>query len=549
MASNYFEMGRALTGSYHAGLGMYKDRQLREEEAARQAEAHRIQMENARRQQRIAQETDDAFAAYNTLNTQGVVQAPGTGLSVPSAQAIAGGELSGLGSGERGIRDTAGMYQREMGRYPPPPRATPAPGAAPAPAGLPRYDAQAPVDFRPATELEQEQALGRISAAQRDVGGLRASTERQTKLKFDAGYKKYADTLITDMRELGPRAFIEKHGKALNANGKVDGYMTFDEKTGQIAVATKAGVEMMDPADVLAYQLGAYKLGNGKVEEGIALMTGASDRNSKRIADALSAGRDVLRTQVSAWKARHDVRQGDARLGIERDRADAYKQSLGTKGAFDGFPPEVASQLRAMNVAIAEETDPAKRAALEAQFARAYNIEAAKVGRLLPGSGGRGAGVSQKDVADAAIKLVENGSAKNITEADFMARQLYGLPVPDLRSTAAERARNENTGADGNAAAGITPPAAPARGLVPPAPSVTSRQQARAAAEAAEVETTAALRRQWQELAPTINLDALTPQQAREYVRQYRSVMDSADLAAIWRIAGRAQWLVGPGVR
>ncbi|MFA5567474.1 MAG: hypothetical protein WC972_02400 [Trueperaceae bacterium] len=439
MASNYFEMGRALTGSYHAGLGMYKDRQLREEEAARQAEAHRIQMENARRQQRIAQETDDAFAAYNTLNTQGVVQAPGTGLSVPSAQAIAGGELSGLGSGERGIRDTAGMYQREMGRYPPPPRATPAPGAAPAPAGLPRYDAQAPVDFRPATEIEQEQALGRVSAAQRDVAGLRASTERQTKLRKKDADGKFMTQLLADMKD--PSKFAQKYGARANKDGSVDGFLTFDPNKGQFVVATKEGVTELDQMDTILQVLAARELGEGNVDKGMELMLKATERTDARYDKEYNRALEVAKANMQLYFKGLEAKNDDARTA-------AYRAGIAARGKGEReVPPELLKQMNDIAVKLGDRNlPPAERAALTAQL-RAFQGQAAThLGKTL----GMPVPPNRDEDMKQAVELVKAGAAKTLSEAMLQIQSARSGVNPADEAVARLQQMNANAGAARN---------------------------------------------------------------------------------------------------
>ena len=429
--ANYFEMGRALTGSYHAGLATAKERQLREEAAARQAEEHDLRMQGLRRQRSLEQEQDTAFREFTGISQNGIVNAEGTGLSQPSAQFIASGN-AGFGAGERAVQEAAGMYQREMGRFAQAP-------AAPA-GGLPKYDATAPVTRRDATDIEQEQALGRVAAAQRDARGIRESGEKVKQLKFDEGYKTYADGLIKDMRDLGPKAFIGKHGAALNANGNVDGYMTFDEKSGKVAVATKNGIDLMDPADVLAYQLGAYKLGNGKVEQGIALMTGASDRNQKRITDALATARDVIKTQVGAWKAGEDVKNDAARTA-------AYRAGINARGGGKGereVPSELLKQMNDIAVKLGDpKLPPAERAALTAQL-RAFQGQAAThLGKTL----GMPVPPNRDEDMKQAVELVKAGAAPTVQAAMMQLQAARSGVNPADEAVARLQQMNANAGA------------------------------------------------------------------------------------------------------
>ena len=434
MATNYFDMGRAITGSYHAGLAMAKDRQLREEEAARQAEAHKIQMDAARRQQRIAGETDDAFAALNTLNTVGVAQAPGTGLSPQSVQAIAGGELRGLGSGEQGVRDTAGMFQREMGRYPPPPAAPGAPAT-----GLPRYDAQAPVDFRPATEIEQEQALGRVSAAQRDVAGLRASTERQTKLRKKDADGKFMTQLLADMKD--PSKFAQKYGARANKDGSVDGFLTFDPNKGQFVVATKEGVTELDQMDTILQVLAARELGEGNVDKGMELMLKATERTDARYDKEYNRALEVAKANMQLYFKGLEAKNDDARTA-------AYRAGIAARGKGEReVPPELLKQMNDIAVKLGDRNlPPAERAALTAQL-RAFQGQAAThLGKTL----GMPVPPNRDEDMKQAVELVKAGAAKTLSEAMLQIQSARSGVNPADEAVARLQQMNANAGAARN---------------------------------------------------------------------------------------------------
>ncbi|MGD9872498.1 MAG: hypothetical protein AB7S63_15795 [Thauera sp.] len=518
MATDYYRMGRDLGGAWFEGLERGRSIKRQEELDRQRNELHEAQMQGLRRQRAMEQEQDAAFREYTDLSQNGVVDAAGTGLSQPSAQFIASGN-AGFGTGERAVQEAAGMYQREMNRFAQAP-------AAPD-GGLPKYDATAPVTRRAASEIEREQALGRVSAAQRDARGLRDSNERVTKLKFDEGYKKYADTLLTDMRALGPKGFIDKHGAALNANGNVDGYMTFDERSGKIAVATKEGVTMMDPADVLAYQLGAYKLGNGKVEEGIALMTGASDRNQKRITDALATARDVIKTQVGAWKAGKDVENDAARTA-------AYRASISARAGakertVDDVPKELRDRMYEIEVKIRDpKLQPTERAAL----AQEYEMLTIRANQFLGRSSGlpraRG-GLSPEKELEAAMK-VSAESGIPLPAAIAQVRAIYG--GEDLSENLLASLQTRNKTAEENRGAGLrVPGGAPSRLPPPEAPARRQAEQAASRFDATQQRNAEAV--EWQRVAGTVNLDTIRPTEAAELLRRFGHVMPPADRRAI----------------
>lgn len=518
MATDYYRMGRDLGGAWFEGLERGRNIKRQEELDRQRNELHEAQMQGLRRQRAMEQEQDAAFREYTDLSQNGVVDAAGTGLSQPSAQFIASGN-AGFGTGERAVQEAAGMYQREMNRFAQAP-------AAPA-GGLPKYDATAPVNRRAASEIELEQALGRVSAAQRDARGLRDSNERVTKLKFDEGYKKYADTLLTDMRTLGPKGFIDKHGAALNANGNVDGYMTFDERSGKIAVATKEGVTMMDPADVLAYQLGAYKLGNGKVEEGIGLMTGASDRNQKRIDSALESARALVTAQVKVWEAK----QRDSR---ERDQTAAYREvGLARVGAAGGkgdkqVPAEIVERMQAIELEYRKpDLTPQQRTILEREY-NMLGLRAAhslgKVGGLRPG-----AALDEKGMIEMAADISKE---RGIPLPAALAEVRAALTGTDPGADLIERLKAASASAEANRGAGLRVPGeAPSRLPPPAAPARRQAEQAAGRFDATQQRNAEAV--EWQRVAGTVNLDTIRPTEAAELLRRFGHVMPLADRRAI----------------
>lgn len=517
MATDYYRMGRDLGGAWFEGLERGRGIKRQEEMDRQRNELHDAQMQGLRRQRALEQEQDAAFREYLDVANNGIIDAAGTGLSQPSAQFIASGN-AGFGTGERAVQEAAGMYQREMNRFAQAP-------AAPA-GGLPKYDATAPVTRRAASEIEREQALGRVSAAQRDARGLRDSNERVTKLKFDEGYKGYADTLLTDMRALGPKGFIDKHGAALNANGNVDGYMTFDERSGKIAVATKTGVTLMDPADVLAYQLGAYKLGNGKVEEGIALMTGASDRNQKRIDSALDSARSLVTAQVKVWEAK----QKDAR---EREQTAAYREvGLARVGASGGkgdkqVPAEIVERMQAIEVEYRKpDLTPQQRTILE----REYNMLGLRAAHALGKVSGLrpGAALDEKSMIELAAAISKE---RGIPVPAAMAELRAVMGGQDPGASLIEKAKAAQAAAEGNSGAGLKVPQVENR--IPPTPAsiqADTRRQQQVEERQQQVDSVAT---EWDRVAQTVRLDQLDPRSARELLTRYGAYMTPAERMAI----------------
>jgi hypothetical protein len=215
--------------------------------------------------------------------------------------------------------------------------------------------------------------------------------------------------------------------------------MTFDQKTGQVAIATKDGIETMDPADVLAYQLGAYKLGNGKVEDGIALMTSASGRNQKRINDALSAARDVIKTQVQAWKAGEDVKN-------DRARTAAYARGIANQAtkAPREVPKDITDRMQAIEIQARDPSiTPEQRTALE----REYSMLSVRAAHSLGKTAGLrpAAALDERGVLDLAQKLSSDRGIP-LAAAMLEVRQALTQGEPSERLGAALRNMNEGAG-------------------------------------------------------------------------------------------------------
>jgi hypothetical protein len=154
------------------GLGMREAREQRERENAWRDEVQMQQRTQWQRENQRAAEVDQAFRDYGTLSKDGHFEGA-TGLQQPSMQQLASGGTA-YGSGEQAIRDATGDYAREAARM----------GTGET------YNPTAGITKRAASPLELERSMGRISAAQRDVRGMRESAVNARKLEEDEIFSK-----------------------------------------------------------------------------------------------------------------------------------------------------------------------------------------------------------------------------------------------------------------------------------------------------------------------------------------------------------------------
>lgn len=205
-----------------------------------------------------------------------------------------------------------------------------APGSPPAQAPA---SAAPPLPTASRAPLSTDDTLRRaqgLAARRGNYADVATLGEKRKLNKFQEGYDEYAKSIVKDMQSMSPRDYIAKYGGALNANGSIDGYMTFDDKTGRIAFSHKDGIDYLKPEDVMIQQLAAYKLGNGRVEEGAAMMQSTSARVQARVDAALDDARRAVTAQADVHykgkAAENDTRRtGIAAAGLGLQRAQASR--------------------------------------------------------------------------------------------------------------------------------------------------------------------------------------------------------------------------------
>lgn len=279
-----------------------------------------IRQQEADRVQRTYNERRDRA---NQIRNGGGIPVPGEAPATPAVEAPppATGEVA-----------TSYPVRSEGDPVPPLPTQNAAPPMAAAPrapaaeppvttgaAGLPAR----PVATAPAprsADDEEETDLRNLYADAVETGNITAAAalvDKRKEAKFNKGYNEYAKSIVKDMQSMSPKDYIAKYGGALNANGSIDGYMTFDEKTNRIAFSHKDGIDYLKPEDVMIQQLAAYKLGNGRVEEGAAMMQSTSAKVQARVDAALEEARKAVTTQANvhfaARKADNDDRETRAK--------------------------------------------------------------------------------------------------------------------------------------------------------------------------------------------------------------------------------------------
>jgi len=510
MATDYYRMGADLGGAYFDGREEGRLRARREELDRQRAELHDMQMQGLRRQRGLEREQDAAFGAHTDLSSNGMVQAEGTGLSQPSAQFVASGN-AGLGVGEQAVQDTASMYQREMSRFA---------GAANPPAqGLPKYDGTAPVSRRGATDVELEQSLGRISAAQRDARGMRESNESVKKLKLkdeDAAFMKQA---LADLRD--PATFIEKYGAGMNKNGNVDGFVTFDPKTKQFVVASKAGVESMDEVDMLAHVVAARELGRGNVQAGLEMMTKNSDRADAKLDKKWTRAMELAKVNMELYF-------GGRRADNDDKRTAAYGTSVGAAetraaAAHREVPKEISDRMMAIELKVRDpNTPPEERARLREEFDMLRVRATYALGNTT--NLGR-SGLDQKALSDVAAKLAAD---RGIPYAEAWDQVVAVHGGGDVVGDAVADAKRLNGGEKGPGGQGLRPPTPAPESRIPPSPGQQRAQQQGLVREARQQERSMEqddLATTWDRVAPTIDLGRLDPAMAREILTRFGAVM------------------------
>jgi len=313
-----------LADGFKMGWGLTTDAMERKRRQAIEDEQLTWQREDRARQNADRTRVDQAFRDYESLTKNGNVDATGTGLSAPSAQMVYAGN-AGYGQGEAAVKEMAGDYAREMGRF------AQAPGA-PA-GGLPKYDNTAPVTTSAASEVDLERALGGIAAAQRDVRGIRESKANTKALKLEEGRRAE----IKRLSGMKPADLVNIFQEQNKDGSGVPAMLGFDEKTNRFVFTSNIpGVptQTLSRAELMNEMMGLWEAGNGDYAKGLSMMLeGAKTRRDldnqtyTRTAGVAQGNADLFWRNRQYGLSAEQLNIARGHLGIARDREarDSYQ--------------------------------------------------------------------------------------------------------------------------------------------------------------------------------------------------------------------------------
>lgn len=417
-----------LADGLRSGFGMGMQARNAADARERQAREDAWQDEQRTRLRRQWGSEDAAWRDLEALQGQGVVEGA-TGISQPSMQMLAAGNGGAYGSGEGAVREAAGDFTREANRLG---QSENAPAT-----GLPRYDAQAPMTRRAATDLEVERAMGGVAMARRDMGGLSQSRARQKQLSEDDVLAKAQvnDATISYINDNHRSLTIgdpDKHGFRQVSFVKVGGKAAFDRLSpmDQRKLAGAQALYATNPTRALqlAKEVNAdlAKVFETEAREGEAAVRSGNDAAFK----GGSLTNDAARTRAQAdhWAAQN--RNDSARLGLQRDRASMENWQLERLRRGDRLGQEAAGYAEGLNAARA--AGPEGRQAADIYAAKLAGAQQHMRGLGL-NPGGREQ-MSLKDQIDAEAKLIQSG----MTPEQARARVSGYDPVEAIRAEVAK---------------------------------------------------------------------------------------------------------------
>lgn len=380
MATDYFSMMRDVVGSYGEGLDLARARRKSDAEEARRSQEFDWRKRDQERLSQAQQREDAAGATLDMVRsgvspeqTEGIRQT--YGLNPAQLSAASAGGFTGLQS-KLASYDQPDSYDLQN-----------APAA-------PRISA-AQLQQRPPSQLDTERALEGLAIAKRDTAGIRSSQDNQRILRMRDVHDQVAK--ISD-------ADLPKFAAGVNTNGDLpllytgksgkDGFtfMTTDPDgtPGKPFTATPTQVRQM----VLSQKLGEAGFGPESMEIAGKAHSALNDLISK-----------INKQTVDVAKGNNDATYHKGALRISEDRNAMARSGLGAKTR--ELDPATVEKLNTLSTQISEESDPKKRAVLEAQYRRDYAQAATKLGKVLQPQGERAPKpeFTPKDVGDEIQRL------------------------------------------------------------------------------------------------------------------------------------------------
>jgi hypothetical protein len=231
--------------------------------------------------------------------------------------------------------------------------------------------------------MQRELGLARISAAEGDTAGLRASAGNVKKIDLEGRRREQTQKLMA----MKPQEIVQTYGERFNADPNAPLMIDFDEGSGKYMLVSRAdGIQsqMLSPAEMTQALMGAWEAGNGDVSAGLEMMVkagvtqrGLQDRAFER-SDKL-AGR-----KAEAHFKTREANNDDARTGIAREALGIQRQRAAADAKKDReIDPKLVAQLNDLSTRISSETDPNKRAVMEGEYARLYGVAATSIGKVI----------------------------------------------------------------------------------------------------------------------------------------------------------------------
>lgn len=353
-----------------------RDAEMRQRQMAMQEAQHRMQMEEGGLRMGQMRRQDQALQEYMAGDQS---QA---GMPTPQA-AIAADPYAGQPAGQAQFME--------------------ANGAAPAATGLPvpkggKYDA-ARKFARSKGDVKTDVELGEREKAEGRDEGRKAELKRLMAMKPEE---------------------IESMWKGVNRDGSgVNMMLKFDPKSRQFLLTSEEqGIptRSFSQAELVNDMMAMWEAGNGDTMAGMnALMASAKRRREMQDQDFARSG-DVAKANSGAYFKGLEDDNDSARLGLQRA----------------GMPREVPKAIQQEMLDIEQKyissTNPQERALLERQYQMVLSRAGAAIGRPmgLPNQRGpQAGGMSEKDLTDAALKLMERDPKLSFQGAKTMLSGNY----------------------------------------------------------------------------------------------------------------------------
>lgn len=206
-------------------------------------------------------------------------------------------------------------------------------------APAPRQFSAAGLQTQAPTEMQREQALGRISAAQRDSAGLRASAANVKKIGQDDARKAEFKRL----NSLSDEQLAAEY-KTFGQDGSgVPAMVDFDPKSRRFMFVSQIpGMpsESLTKAELIASHMSLWEAGNGDFSAGLKGMIESADRQRALQDRSFNRSSTLATGNMNAYFKGREADNDAARTGIAREslgiqRAQANKEDWSIIGPSD----------------------------------------------------------------------------------------------------------------------------------------------------------------------------------------------------------------------